>query len=133
MRNHNYTKYVNDDGSVKSAFSTASTEDIAAFYDELAAAIRGGTLNVTAISKTSGKASSVTFEGLDLGNYFILVEGGIRVYKPTSVNVIPTCDGATTATCEWNVNDVSANVQRQLMKQLQQTMERQHKKMLEIL
>lgn len=112
----NYSNYIgaaqlgteSDDNSVKEAFSTASAEDVAKFYDALAAAIRSGgangvTLNPANTSGTIATNGSCTIENLAMGNYLVLIEGGMKVYRPSAVNLVPVWKEATGAgeTSEW--------------------------------
>lgn len=97
------------DNSVKEDFSTASAEDVAEFYDALAAAIRSGgangvTLNPANTSGTIATDGSCTIENLAMGNYLVLIEGGMKVYRPSAVNLVPEwkeVDG----TSEWVLSD----------------------------
>ena len=93
----NYSTYIGTgtDNSVKKPFSPdndapISDAEVAAFYDALASAIRGGTVTLsaakTATTDSSGKA---ILGGLSMGNYLILVEGGMRVYRPAAANLVP--------------------------------------------
>lgn len=89
----NYSSYigVGTDNSVQKAFSTASTNDIAAFYDKLAAAIKDGNSQVSLnVAGTCTGSGDIT--GLTMGNYLILIENGMRVYRPSAVNFVPTWD-----------------------------------------
>ena len=80
------TKY-----AVTKTFSQLSNKgtEIAEFYDALAAHIKEINLGPTVPAVNNSKAASVTFSNLDLGGYFILVGSGARVYRPTSINVVP--------------------------------------------
>jgi len=113
-----YGQFINEsNNAVTDKFSTKNSaltaKVLADFYDDLAAAIKSGSLNVTAISKSTTQtsenpktySSSVNFEGLELGNYFILVNNGIRVYKPTSVNIVPEWKNN-----DWNVDAANVDV-----------------------
>ena len=80
------TKY-----EVTKAFSqlTNNGTEIAEFYDALAAYIKASNIATAVPAVNSGTSASVTFSNLDLGGYFILVGSGARVYRPTSINVVP--------------------------------------------
>ena len=103
-----------DDNSVNEAFSTASAEDVAEFYDALAAAIRSGgangvTLNPANTSGTIATDGSCTIEKLAMGNYLVLIEGGMKVYRPSAVNLVPEwkeVDG----TSEWVLSDAAVEL-----------------------
>ena len=84
----NFTLPENDENGTKAA-------EIAAFYDSLAAAIRGGT--ITGLTMQRGTAqqgegettASCTISKLSMGNYLVLIEGGMKIYRPSAVNLVP--------------------------------------------
>lgn len=88
----NYQSYIGtgSDNSVQPAFSTASTDEIATFYDKLAAAIRGGkSITLNAAQTATASDGTASLEGLLMGNYLILIENGMKVYRPSAVNLVP--------------------------------------------
>ena len=94
----NYPTYIGQaDNSVQEAFSsTAATDDIAAFYDALAAKIRSG--NITLDNKTApADGGAVDITDLKMGNYLVLVENGMKVYSPSAVNLVPVWSDETDA------------------------------------
>lgn len=105
----NYPTYIGEaeDNSVQDDFSTeAETEEIAEFYDALAAAIKttAGPLAITAEGTCTG---SGTIEDLSMGNYLILIENGMKVYRPSAVNLVPVWD---TETDRWEMSDATVVV-----------------------
>lgn len=102
----NYSTYIGTagDNSVKEAFRNASAADIATFYDALAAEIKSnraqGNITVTGIE-------SATIENLPMGAYLILIEGGMRVYKPSAVNIVPKYNEDTK---EWTMVNPTVEV-----------------------
>lgn len=99
------------DNSVKEAFSKASVQNVAKFYDALAAAIRGGTIadfsetkSGTATIPEGAQTASCTIADLEMGNYLVLIEGGMKVYSPSAVNIVPKWD-KTSGTGEWVVDN----------------------------
>lgn len=114
----NHPTYIgtDTDNSVQEAFSKASTETIAAFYDELAAEIRGqnlfaneaGSATVNGAGDT-GASGSIT--GLDMGNYLVLIEGGMKVYRPSAVNLVPEWKKAVESPETWGWVLETANVE----------------------
>lgn len=58
---------------------------VAEFYDKLAAAIKGGSVALTPTDRTG----SGNITDLDMGNYLILIENGMKVYRPSAVNLVP--------------------------------------------
>lgn len=92
----NHPTYIgtDTDNSVQEAFSKAPTETIAAFYDELAAEIRGQNLfaneaGSATVNGAGDMGASGSITGLDMGNYLVLIEGGMKVYRPSAVNLVP--------------------------------------------
>ena len=90
-----------------------SSADAKKLYEELAKAIRGGQLSIdpeaSASTSCTGEGdnkkcdSSHTFGNLTQGAYYILVDGGMKVYSPTSANVVPKY------TTDWNIATDSAS------------------------
>lgn len=117
---NNYSEYINtSDGSVTSAFND---EDITAsaastFYSELISAIKSKeiTLSVTSSATVSGTATypvtednannKVTFSGLSMGTYLVIVENGYRVYTPVVANLVPEYSESDD---EWYLNAITA-------------------------
>lgn len=104
--NTNYSAYIGTgtDNSVQAAFSTASAENIAAFYDALAAAIKttNNPLNIPVAGTCTGSGS---ITNLTMGNYLILIENGMRVYRPSAVNLVPEWKET-----EWVMSDATIEV-----------------------
>ena len=111
----NYPNYIGaadasagtEDNSVQEAFSTAAEAgDIAEFYDKLAAAIKttAGPLHITAEGTRVG---SGTIEDLHMGNYLILIENGMKVYRPSAVNLVPVWDEGSSV---WVMSDAAVDV-----------------------
>lgn len=94
----NYSAYIGTgtDNSVQEAFSTAEADDIAAFYDALAAQIRSNSITLDSVTaKADGGAVDITVR--TMGNYLVLVENGINVYSPSAVNLVPVWNDETDA------------------------------------
>lgn len=108
----NYETYIGGeaDNSVQKAFSTAGTGDIAAFYDSLAAAIRGGTaipsFQPTKTEAVEKNQTECTISDLQMGNYLVLIEGGMKIYRPSAVNLVPVWKpGTGDNPGEWVVSE----------------------------
>ena len=104
-----YKKFVGDNNVVTADFNKdLSTTEVAKFYDDLSAAIRSGDIaGVTANTKQAGGVASVSYTGLDLGVYFVLANGGMKVYRPTSVNIVPEKNETTG---DWEVKNTSVEL-----------------------
>lgn len=104
----NYPNYIGTDDSVKEAFSSATADQIAAFYDALAAAIKNDEIPLTPQGNTTVTgATTGTIANLPMGAYLILIEGGTHVYKPSVVNIVPTYNEETE---EWVMNNPTVEV-----------------------
>lgn len=62
-----------------------NADKAAEFYDNLSAAIKGGSVALTPTDRTG----SGDITGLLMGNYLILIENGMNVYRPSAVNLVP--------------------------------------------
>lgn len=105
----NYSSYIGDgtDNSVQAAFNAAvGTSDIAIFYDKLAAAIKGGAISdFTATETQNASSGTATFSHMSMGNYLILIEGGMKVYSPSAVNLVPEWKDN-----QWQMSDAKVEV-----------------------
>lgn len=91
---------------------TSDSAEANTFYSSLSAAIKGGTVELTAKEETAeGTATTypvnkdsldgtVTFAGCEMGTYLILIENGYMVYTPSVINLTPEYN---TETHEWEL------------------------------
>lgn len=84
-------KWVDTYYSVYSDANEFNTKNVdantaAEFYDKLAAAIKGGSITLTAAGSCTGSGD---ITDLLMGNYLILIENGMKVYRPSAVNLVP--------------------------------------------
>lgn len=91
----NYSSYIGADNSVQEAFSAAKDTEIAAFYDALAAQIRSENITLDSEPETADDNGDADIAELQMGNYLVLVENGLKVYSPSAVNLVPV----------WNETD----------------------------
>lgn len=105
----NYSEYSDPENFYKKV--TSNSDEAKAFYSALSAAIKGGTVSLTAKTQTvSGTATypvtddkltgSVTFAGCEMGTYLVLIENGYMVYTPSVINLTPEFDNTTK---EWKL------------------------------
>lgn len=113
--NETYKEYISNVGndySVTENFKDkgeTNAAEIAAFYDSLAAAIRGGTITGLTTKDveaegTPGQTVSCTISDLSMGNYLVLIEGGMKIYRPSAVNLVPEWKPGEGDTGEWVVS-----------------------------
>ena len=104
----NYPDYIGKgtDNSVTKTFK--KDLDVTEFYDKLAAAINSKDaatkLTVTASGNRTGNGE---ITGLEMGNYFVLIENGMKVYRPSAVNVVPKFDETTG---KWSMDNPTIEV-----------------------
>lgn len=84
-------KWVDTYYSVYSDANEFNTKNVdantaAEFYDKLAAAIKGDSITLTAAGSCTGSGD---ITDLLMGNYLILIENGMKVYRPSAVNLVP--------------------------------------------
>lgn len=95
--NANYPEYkdAND-------FNTDKVEenntDVAEFYDKLSAAIRTDGFGLDVEKSISGNGE---INDLLMGNYLILIENGMKVYRPSAVNLVPEFNSDSK---EWQIS-----------------------------
>lgn len=101
------------DNSVQDVFKKDVSADFAAFYDDLANAIRkndvtfdsgytvesettsgaegGPSITLTPVAATDTSLATVTcnLNKFEMGSYLVLIEGGMKIYKPVVVNLTP--------------------------------------------
>lgn len=101
------------DNSVQDVFNDTATIDFAAFYDDLANAIRendvtfdsgytvesettsgaegGPSITLKQVPAVEPNPATVTCElnDFEMGSYLVLIEGGMKIYKPVVVNLTP--------------------------------------------
>jgi len=86
----NYSDFIDTENmnAVKEEFSEAKETKVAEFYDKLAVAIKAGNVNISEETITAADKTAEV-ENLTMGNYFLLIEGGAKVYRPLTANVVP--------------------------------------------
>lgn len=106
-----YRSYITpSDKSVTENFKGGSVTagDMKNFAGDMAQAIRRG-VEITGLTAdaTVTDTGSITFSGLDMGAYLILLEGGTKIYEPVFVSIVPTWDKQNNT---WNLNDLEMYV-----------------------
>ena len=110
----NYSEYSDPENFYKNV--TSNSDEAKEFYSALSAAIKGGTVSLTAKTETvAGTASypvtedklsgSVTFAGCEMGTYLVLIENGYMVYTPSVINLTPEFNNTSK---EWVLPDSTA-------------------------
>lgn len=94
----NHPDYIEKDGSVKDVFEDLNDDTKDSFLQSLTAAIKGGTITLTGNNQVAS-TESVTFTGMNMGVYLLTASGGVKLYKPTTVALLPVETNGT-----WTVN-----------------------------
>lgn len=106
--NTTYQAYIDPDlgaDAVADAFADGkvSAAEMTKFLEDLAAAIKANIANAfdslvkKEVSASSGTAS---FTGMAMGEYLIIASGGVKIYQPTTVKLVPEYNDQKK---EWNV------------------------------
>ena len=90
--NTTYQAYIDPDlgaDAVADAFEKAEVADMKEFLEELAAAIKANT--ISGLTPHSGNVNNGTasFSDMPLGEYLIIATGGVKIYQPTTVKLVP--------------------------------------------
>lgn len=116
-QNPDFSSYVGSEGdnSVQDAFNSTAVNDTTGgsktFYDALAAAIRGNTITLEAAKTATTADGAASITELDMGNYLILIENGMKVYSPSAVNLVPEWDEeADSGNGAWVMSDAAVEV-----------------------
>ena len=107
----NYSSYIGTDDSVTETFTEdqLNAGQKAGFYDALAAAIKNNTITFTARGTCTGNG---TISSLPMGGYPLLIENGMKVYRPSAVNIVPEYDETAQ---EWKMSTPSLEVKSSSM------------------
>lgn len=95
-----YSAYINTaTNAVTETFSTGLSDAAKAeFYDKLAVAIKAKTVDLSPAGSCTGDGN---IKNLTMGNYFILIENGMKVYRPSAVNLVPVWNSANS---KWEMS-----------------------------
>lgn len=116
---HNKKDYIGEDNSVTQNFinldsdddeAPASADEIKSFADKMAAAIRAegqGSISIEPVESVTSASgtNSVTLRGLKMGAYLVLIEGGVKIYSPAFVYIVPEWKNGS-----WDLSTLNKNV-----------------------
>ena len=121
-----YTDFVeervlNEDTTLYEVTENFDSDSIKTFADSLAEAIRSGAIKEldTKIMDDfnfdvdPGQTNNAIFRDMEIGSYLILIEGGVKIYDPIFVNVVPQFgddDGNPETGDKWFLEDTSIEV-----------------------
>lgn len=108
LTGNNYGSYVDSKlgtNAVANAFAnnTVSAADMTKFLEKLAAAIKANAnSSFSGLKSFTGTVNNGTasFQDMPLGVYLIIASGGVKIYKPTTVKLVPEYDSVNKT---WDV------------------------------
>lgn len=108
LTGNNYGSYVDSKlgtNAVANAFAnnTVSAAAMTKFLEKLAAAIKANAnSSFSGLKSFTGTVNNGTasFSNMPLGEYLIIASGGVKIYKPTTVKLVPEYDSGSNT---WNV------------------------------
>lgn len=95
MGTNGYSNYIDNvlgENAVANAFANGEVQAVAMtkFLEELAAAIKAGTITGLASKNENVNAEGeALFTNMPLGEYLIIATGGVKIYQPTTVKLVP--------------------------------------------
>ena len=104
---NNRTDYIDGNGMVTENFKNISADDQTKFLEELAAAIKGN--SISGVTSTAGTFTLGTaeFTNMSMGEYLITANGGVKIYSPTTVKLVPVYNAETKV---WGLGDPEIGV-----------------------
>lgn len=108
LKANSYAAYVNDNlgtNAVADAFDNADAGTMTTFLEKLTAAIKAGTVRLAPSKTVTAADGTASFADMAMGEYLITANGGVKIYQPTTVKLVPEeTDG------EWNLADATAEM-----------------------
>ena len=95
LMGNNYNNYIDNElgeNAVADTFANnkVPAADMTKFLEELAAAIKAGMITGLALHNEDVNATgAASFTNMPLGEYLIIATGGVKIYQPTTVKLVP--------------------------------------------
>lgn len=92
MTQNGYDEYIDNtlgQNAVADAFGDADAAEVSVFLEKMTAAIKAGTITGLAPKDVNAAGGSASFTGMDMGEYLITAKGGVKIYQPTTVKLVP--------------------------------------------
>lgn len=107
LKTAGYDAYVDANGDVTETFTEGTAEAFKSFWHDLAAAIKDRTVTLATTALTAGPVAagqtSATITGATMGQYLLTANGGVKIYQPTTVEVVPEYTDDWDLTAEFTV------------------------------
>ena len=89
LKDNGYGNYIGSGNAVQDAFGDMSADNQKEFLEKLANGIKTGTCDLDATDTMKSNSGSVTFENMSMGEYLLIASGGVKIYQPTTVKLVP--------------------------------------------
>lgn len=94
MRTNGYEQYINDTLGTNAVADRFDPEQVVAtemtaFLEKMTAAIKAGTISLTATKTVEASEGSAVFTEMPMGEYLITAKGGVKIYQPTTAELVP--------------------------------------------
>lgn len=101
----NYNTYIGEDGRVLDVFDSMEAADKTVFLEELALAIKSdgdNKINLEPTKTVTATKVSASFTEMPMGEYLVTASGGVKIYSPTTVKLVPVYDADNQV---WKLGD----------------------------
>ena len=88
----NRTDYIDDNGMVTDQFKNLDAASQTTFLEELTNAIKDGTITDLSLLTPVLDNGSAKFSNMTMGEYLVTANGGVKIYSPTTVKLVPVYD-----------------------------------------
>lgn len=105
MTQNGYDKYIDStlgQNAVADAFENASATEVSTFLEKMTAAIKASEITGLVSKEVKAEGGSANFTGMDMGEYLITAKGGVKIYQPTTVKLVPEYNEDTQ---KWEIGD----------------------------
>lgn len=105
MTQNEYDKYIDStlgQNAVADAFGDADAADVSTFLEKMTAAIKAGKITELVSEDVTAANGSANFTRMDMGEYLITAKGGVKIYQPTTVKLVPEYNEGTK---KWGIGE----------------------------
>lgn len=94
--------------AVGDAFKDMPAAQQTIFLEKLAAAIKNNEITGLTATEVTVENGEAQFDAMPMGEYLILASGGVKIYQPTSVKLVPVYNEQTQ---DWDVGEPDVGVE----------------------
>lgn len=89
LQNNGYNDYVGAENAVQDVFETMLANVQKEFLEKLANGIKTEACKLTATATAESSSGSAILENMPMGEYLLIASGGVKIYQPTTVKLVP--------------------------------------------